>query len=249
MRTTLKRGIGRGANGNGRAILPPGSLSPVTLYRQAPPPKPGFAKVVGRFFLFLALVLVVLVTGLVGGFYLWAHEKASALGCQTLDCKRASKRPRRDQRPEPTGDRAGHRLRPSRRRRRRSLALGHDDADPRRPRDEDDLAALAPARPRRPDLLPVTDGTGRNGPAVVYDHGRINSAYAFCGRDGLARDRSAPDGPADQLPDQRQLPRLHRGREQARRRLDGRRPPLLQRQLARPDRLRERSTSSRAISC
>ena len=34
-----------------------------------------------------------------------------------------------------------------------ALALGHDDADPGRPGDEDDLAALVPARPRRADLL------------------------------------------------------------------------------------------------
>ena len=47
MKTTLKRGIDRGANGNGHAILPPGSLSPVTLYRQAPPRRPGVLKLVG----------------------------------------------------------------------------------------------------------------------------------------------------------------------------------------------------------
>ena len=51
MKTTLKRGFGRGAavNGNGRAVIPPGALSPVTLYRQPPPAKPGFAKLVGKF--------------------------------------------------------------------------------------------------------------------------------------------------------------------------------------------------------
>ncbi|HWG56448.1 MAG TPA: hypothetical protein VNT58_07995, partial [Gaiellaceae bacterium] len=42
MRTTTKRGIGRGAaldgNGNGRAVLPPGTTSPITIYRQPPPP-------------------------------------------------------------------------------------------------------------------------------------------------------------------------------------------------------------------
>ena len=39
MRTTLKRGIGRGAavEGNGRAVLPPGALSPITVYRQPEP--------------------------------------------------------------------------------------------------------------------------------------------------------------------------------------------------------------------
>ena len=36
MRTTLKRGLGRAAapNGNGKPVLPPGSISPVTVYRQ-----------------------------------------------------------------------------------------------------------------------------------------------------------------------------------------------------------------------
>src|SRR5436189_28166 len=58
---------------------------------RAPPPKPGFARLVGRFFLWLALAIVVLVSGLVGGFYLWAHEKAFALGCQTANCARASR--------------------------------------------------------------------------------------------------------------------------------------------------------------
>ena len=44
MRTTLKRGVGRGApfeaasNGNGKAVFPPGTISSVTRYRQPPPP-------------------------------------------------------------------------------------------------------------------------------------------------------------------------------------------------------------------
>ena len=41
MRTTLKRGIGRGATveANGRPVLPPGALSPITMYRQPEPPQ------------------------------------------------------------------------------------------------------------------------------------------------------------------------------------------------------------------
>jgi LCP family protein required for cell wall assembly len=35
-----------------------------------------------------------------------------------------------------------------------------------------------------PIYCPSRTSTGRNGPAVVYDHGRINSAYAFCGPAG-----------------------------------------------------------------
>src|SRR5438046_5741114 len=90
MRTTLKKGIGRGAevNGNGRAVIPPGALSPVSLYRQPPPSHPGLAKVVFKFFLWLVVVLVMLVTSFVGGVYLWAHERAAAARCKTTDCKR-----------------------------------------------------------------------------------------------------------------------------------------------------------------
>src|SRR3954465_5298092 len=200
MRTTLKRGIGRGANGNGRAVLPPGSLSPVTLYRQAPPPKPGFAKVVGRFFLFLALVLVVLVSGLVSGFYLWAQERASAFGCQTAGCKRTAQRLDEIQDPSQPATalvigydhRAGDVGDPS-----RSDTLMLIRADPTTktvsllslPRDLD-VPIYCPSRTATGRNGPAgapppgAGAGGRNGPAVVYDHGRINSAYAFCGPTG-----------------------------------------------------------------
>ena len=41
MRTTLKRGVGRGAevNGNGRAVYPPSTVTAVSRYEQ--PPLPG----------------------------------------------------------------------------------------------------------------------------------------------------------------------------------------------------------------
>ena len=59
MRTTLKRGVGRGAtaNGNGRAIFPPGAISTVTRYRQPPPPPPSGVGLVGKILLgtFLAI--------------------------------------------------------------------------------------------------------------------------------------------------------------------------------------------------
>ena len=87
MRTTLKRGIGRGAevNGNGHGVIPPGTLSPVTLYRQPPQQKPGLAKVIGRFFLGLFVVLLMLVAGLVGGFYLWASTPRELRARPLLD--------------------------------------------------------------------------------------------------------------------------------------------------------------------
>jgi LCP family protein required for cell wall assembly len=76
MRTTLKRGVGRGAtlNGNGRAALPPAPSGPVTFYTQPPPPPRSGRSLVVRILGWSALVLAVLVGGTAGGVYLWAHE-------------------------------------------------------------------------------------------------------------------------------------------------------------------------------
>src|SRR5512133_406463 len=94
MRTTLKKAIGREAHGNGDGVgvLPPGALTPVTLYRQPPPQRPGALKVVGKFLFLLATAAVVVVVGLVGGFYLWAHESVAAIRCQTANCKGGEQR-------------------------------------------------------------------------------------------------------------------------------------------------------------
>jgi LCP family protein required for cell wall assembly len=75
MRTTLKRGIGRGAsvNGNGRAILPPGALSPMIRYRQPPRRNRGWL-LVGRVFLWSAALVVLLVGAFGGGWYLFLHQ-------------------------------------------------------------------------------------------------------------------------------------------------------------------------------
>jgi LCP family protein required for cell wall assembly len=94
MRTTLKRGIGRGAtvNGNGRPVLPPGALSPITIYRQPePPPRSGWATVRTMFaWAFVALLVVVGSAG--GGAYLWFHESVADVVASTPDVKVAAKR-------------------------------------------------------------------------------------------------------------------------------------------------------------
>ena len=75
MRTTLKRGIGRGAsmNGDGRAILPPGSLTPMIRYEQPPRKRRGLV-LVGKFFLGVAALMVLLVGAFGGGWYLFVHH-------------------------------------------------------------------------------------------------------------------------------------------------------------------------------
>ncbi|HXZ57873.1 MAG TPA: LCP family protein [Gaiellaceae bacterium] len=185
MRTTLKRGIGRGANGNGHAILPPGSLSPVTLYRQLPPPSPGILKLVGKFFVFLGIVAVILVCGLVGGFYLWAHESAAALH-GTSKADKAT-----EQRLTSVPDAKHPAV---------ALVIGYDHraGDGSAPSRSDTMMLIRvdpvsktismlslPRDLNVPIWCPTRTASGaRNGPAQLDGNGRINSAYASCGAGG-----------------------------------------------------------------
>jgi LCP family protein required for cell wall assembly len=94
MRTTLKRGIGRGAglNGNGHAVLPPGALTPVARYTQ--PPRKGRSvgrRLIGAFFWLLVLVAMA-AGGAAGGLYLYGHDFASATAPHSRAMKRAAKR-------------------------------------------------------------------------------------------------------------------------------------------------------------
>jgi LCP family protein required for cell wall assembly len=182
MRTTLKRGIGRGAevNGNGRSILPPGALTPVTLYRQPPPPRRGLAAQIGRFFAWLFLTMLMLVVGLVGGFYLWAHESAAALQAHSVDVKRAQAR--LDEVPDAKhpaialvigyDHRAGEKGLPS-----RSDTMMLIRADPV----TKTISLLSFPRDLIVPLYCPGKGTAQ---AVASGTGRINSAYASCGSAG-----------------------------------------------------------------
>ncbi|HUK93499.1 MAG TPA: LCP family protein [Gaiellaceae bacterium] len=183
MKTTLKRGIGRGAavNGNGRAVIPPGTLSPVTLYRQPPPSRPGVAKTIGKFFLWLIVLLLIVVAGLVGGFYLWAHESAKALGCSSITCKRA----------QPSLATIPDAHHPT-----VALVVGYDHraGDGNSP-SRSDTMMLIRADPTtktisllsfpRDLVVPIyCPSKTHTGPPSSYGTGRINSAYAFCGASG-----------------------------------------------------------------
>jgi LCP family protein required for cell wall assembly len=75
MKTTLKRGVGRSAevNGNGRAVLPPGALTPITRYEQ-PRKRRGFVGILGRILFFLLLATVSLFAGIGGGYWLEGEQ-------------------------------------------------------------------------------------------------------------------------------------------------------------------------------
>jgi LCP family protein required for cell wall assembly len=94
MRTTLKRGIGRGAalngNGNGRAVLPPTSPA-VTIYRQPEPSSRGVAALVLKGFLWLLAGIVSVFVSLAGGYYLWLHEVPASLRAVSRDVIKAQK--------------------------------------------------------------------------------------------------------------------------------------------------------------
>src|SRR5688572_15960801 len=94
MRTTLKRGIGRGAavNGNGRPVLPPGALSPITIYRQPEPPARSGWAALRTVFAWLLVAILVVLGSLAGGAYLWFHESVAAVVASTPDVKIAAKR-------------------------------------------------------------------------------------------------------------------------------------------------------------
>jgi LCP family protein required for cell wall assembly len=94
MRTTLKRGIGRGAalngNGNGRAVLPP-EAPPFTIYRQPEPSRRGTAGLIARAFLWLLAGIVCIFASLAGGYYLWLHEVPTSLRAVSKDVIKAQK--------------------------------------------------------------------------------------------------------------------------------------------------------------
>ena len=93
MRTTLKRGLGRGAapNGNGNPVLPPGTLSPVSLYRQPAAESRSRSRLVLRVALWLGVASLVLFVGAAGGAYLYFHESVAAVAARTPEVRRAAR--------------------------------------------------------------------------------------------------------------------------------------------------------------
>ncbi len=93
MRTTLKRGLGRGASLNGD-VEAGGfgfGLAPVAIYRQPPPPARSGRSLVLRALGWSVLVLAVLAGGTAGGAYLYLHETVAAVAPTSVDVKRALK--------------------------------------------------------------------------------------------------------------------------------------------------------------
>ncbi len=93
MRTTLKRGLGRGAapNGNGKAVLPPGVSSPVSFYRQPAGSSRSRLGLVGKIAMWLGIACLVVATGTAGGAYLYFHESVAAVAAKTPEVRKAAR--------------------------------------------------------------------------------------------------------------------------------------------------------------
>ena len=92
MKTTLKRGVGRGAEiGGGDVIASGGALAPVAIYRQPEPVGSARPSLVVRVLGWSALVLAVVVTGVAGGAYLYVHESIAAVAPKSVEVKKAAK--------------------------------------------------------------------------------------------------------------------------------------------------------------
>jgi len=173
MRTTLKRGVGRGAavNGNGRAVLPPGVLTPVTRYRQ-PERKRSVLGSLLKVFLLTIVVCSSLILGTAGGVYLEALAAVDDLA-PSEQVKIALK-----QLDIPPPNAPAN-----------ALVIGYDH----RPEDgtapsRSDTVMLLRADPQAETITTlsfprdlIVEVRCPNGGASL---GRINTAYSFCGPQG-----------------------------------------------------------------
>ena len=145
-----------------------------------------------------------LVVSFVAGLYLWFHESVAAIQAHSQDVKSAQKFLGEPPAPGHAAIGAGDRLRPPRERgSEHALAVGHGDADPHRPGDEDGLDDVLPPRPDRQRPLPGTAGLLRE------DQLGLRGLR----REGNRADGQRHDRPADQLPDHGQLPRVQADRQ------------------------------------
>ena len=176
MKTTLKRGIGRGGvlEGNGHSVLPPSAMTPMTRYRSEEPPRRSGLRAVGRILGWVAVGVVMLVVGAVSGMYLWLHESAAALAPHSPGVKAAQQHLKA---PLP-----GHAA--------IALVIGYDHRanEAKGIPSRSDTVMLLRADPASNTVsmmsFPRDLVVGIHCPGQPVFTGKINSAYATCGESG-----------------------------------------------------------------
>ena len=174
MRTTLKRGIGRGEAANGNGTLPPGALSPVSRYQQPPPPPRSGMSLVVRALGWLGLALIVCAGGVAGGVYLYLHESVAAVAPRSVEVKQAIKQLKTPLPGEPAT----------------ALVIGYDRraAESKATPSRSDTLMLLRADPDAETIsllsFPRDLSVEIRCPGVSPYIDRINSAYTRCGAEG-----------------------------------------------------------------
>jgi LCP family protein required for cell wall assembly len=187
MRTTLKRGVGRGAssNGNGRAVFPPTAESTAPLftrYRQPPPPRATALGLVGRIMAVVFTVLTSLAIAVAGGAYLYVHQSVAAVQAHTKSVVRAT-----DKLDVPVANHAAI-----------ALIIGYDHRANEAKSDPSlsDTVMLVRADPSTDTIsllsfprdleVPIYCGSSENDTQghIVSSLNRINSAYSDCQESG-----------------------------------------------------------------
>jgi LCP family protein required for cell wall assembly len=176
LRTTLKRGLGQtgaNGNGNGRAIFPPGTITPMSRYRQPPPERRSRVRqILGWGF----VSILMLIGGIAGGSYLFFHHEVSNVQAHTAAVKIAAKKLDVPLPGQPTV----------------ALVIGYDhrlgkDAVAGQ-ESRSDTVMLIRADPETKSLsllsFPRDLVVDRVCPGHVTVQDRINSAYALCGPKG-----------------------------------------------------------------
>jgi LCP family protein required for cell wall assembly len=174
MRTTLKRGLGRGAapSANGQAVLPPGAASPMTLYRQPERSRWSTAGLVGRIAMWLGIACLVVATGTAGGAYLYFHESVAAVAASTPAVKKAAQALDVPLPGQPAV----------------ALVIGYDARKGEGPTGRSDTLMLVRADPQTDSISLLSFPRDMrvevrcNGRTPFFD--KINAAYATCGPQG-----------------------------------------------------------------
>ena len=178
MRTTLKRGVGRGhsesGNGNGAMQLPPVPVAPVALYRQPEPPARSRRALVVGILGWAAVCVVVAATGVAGGAYLYLHETVAAVAPRSADVRKVIKTLDLPIAGEPAT----------------ALVIGYDRraGDSKGTPSRSDTLMLVRANPKNQTISMLS--FPRDLRAEIVCPGRsttvdkINAAYAYCGARG-----------------------------------------------------------------
>ncbi len=184
MRTTLKRGVGRGAshNGNGKAVFPPGALTTVTRYHQPPPASTSALGLFGRILLIVFLIVTSAGLAIAGGGYLYFHQSVATVRAHTKAVVKAS-----DKLDVPLAHHAAI-----------ALIIGYDHRANEAKSDPSlsDTLMLVRADPVTNTIsllsfprdleVPIYCGSSADDKEghVVSGDDRINSAYSYCGPSG-----------------------------------------------------------------